>query len=150
MANIIAYPLTGWNSYIAEADINNLLSLYALEFGITYTKLTPEQQLSLIVSASMQIRLCPAMKIDEKVSAPMDVQIAQIYLMQHLHNNPIEEVEANAKVITSEKVGSLAVTYAVPDHTKEAEAFPPIVYTLLGQYGCSKSKGFTQSRIVKG
>ena len=148
-SNIIAYPLPTWNSYVEESDLVALLSLHAIDFALKFDKLQDMEQLALVSEATMLIRLCPAMKLDDTKPAPMDVQIAQVYLMQHLFKNPIVDIDANEVAITSEKVGSLAVTYDVGKRTS-AEAFPSVVYNLLGQFGCAKSQGFSQSKIHKG
>ena len=145
---LITYPLPDYTSFIASADIKAFALQYSPTFGIVFGGLTQAEQDNLATDATLQIRICPSLKLEPK-PAPMDVKLGQLYLMEHLFNNPMSEIDPNTRAITSEKVGSLAVTYDTVLKV-DAWAFPQIVYNLLAPYGCSNSKGFSQSRIVKG
>jgi len=145
---LITYPLPDYTSYIDSAEIKAFALKHTPSFGVVFGGLTQVEQDNLATEATLQIRICPSFKLEPK-PAPMDVKLGQLYLMEHLFNNPMGDIDPNARAITSEKVGALAVTYDTALKF-DALAFPQIVYNLLAPYGCSNSKGFSQSRIVKG
>ena len=148
---LIIYPAPNWNSFAKLQDLVLGMQFQfparAKEFG----KLTPEEQTALGANAGLWMRTCQGLTIPKVQGAiPQDIILAQIAIMASSYDKDPLDYDYKDSAITSEKVGSLAVTY---DVTKLNSMFDinPMIYRLLAPYGCKNGQGgFSQSKIHKG
>lgn len=138
---MIVYPLTDWNTFLDVAQCIVLSDQYIT--GSKFSALTdvPTQE-AILRQTALQMKMCKSIVLPE--TNETDLQLAQMYLVEHALTVNMMAYDANDKAIASESVDVISVSYfeGLKDGT---ETFPPMVNTLLSQYGCrSTTGGFKQ------
>lgn len=143
---LIVYPTANWDSFNSEADATTKITGFAASEGKTaYLALDEAGKEAILRQTALQIKLCPSIVLPDGIES--DLALAQCYLTVHALSVDMMSYDANSNAITSEKVGSLAVSYN--SHKKGSNsAFDTMTQALLKQYGCKSQKsGFSQSYI---
>lgn len=147
---LIIYPAPNWNSFGKLTDLIAGMEFQFPTYAEKFKKLDPKEQNAVAANAGLWMRTCEGLTIPTpNHTVPQDIVLAQIAIMASTYGRDPLAYDYKESAITSEKVGSLAVTY---DVSKLNSMFDinPLIYRLLAPYGCtSGAGGFSQSRIHK-
>lgn len=144
---LIVYPDTDWNTFVDIANADTLIGgMVQNENTVAYLAQDDTQKEATLTQTAMQIRLCNNITLPD--TAEHDLQLAQCYLAVYSMGTDMTAYDPNEKAITYEKVGSLATAYQAGMKGSNSD-FDTMTKSLLKQYGCSGSSGFSQSTVAR-
>lgn len=143
---LIIYPEDNWNSFISIADADITIGAFVASPGQEkYLGYDDAQKEAILKQTALQIKLCKNITLPDE--ATYDLELAQCYLTTHALEVNMIAYDASADSVTAESVGEISVAY---DTNKKDtnDSFPPMVTSILSQYGCkSTSGGFSQGYV---
>ncbi len=144
--DLIIYPDEHYDSFISVATCTMLSDRYIT--GNKFASLADDTEREVILrQTALQIASCPNITLPDAVT--VELQMAQMWLVEHALTTDMMAYDANDRAITSETVDVLSVSYDANKKGSNGD-FPTMVRSLLSQYGCiGTGGGFNQIPLCR-
>jgi len=142
---LIVYPNQDWNTFVDIARSDILIGSFVSDNG--YSALDDTANEAILIQTALQVRLCDKIVLPTAINN--DLELAQCYLTTHALNIDMLSFDSNDKAISSERAGSVGVTYDTQYKTSNNGIFPPVVKSLLRPYGCVSSSNINTSTLSR-
>ena len=141
---LIIYPTDSWDSFLDVSTCETLSDAYIS--GNKFSQLTDEPQKEAVLrQTALQIKTCKSIVLPEFIE--VELQLAQMYLVEQALTLDMIAYDPNDKAITGESVDTISVSYDTSKKGSNGD-FTPMVNSLLSQYGCTRaSGGFSQVSV---
>ena len=139
--SLIVYPTKDWNTFIDLVRADAIIGSLKTDNG--YLALTDDAKEAILVETALLIRMC-ATSLPKTIEP--DLELAQAYLAVYATTTDMTAFTISSGAIKKEWAGAVGQEFFEGGVQGSAMDFPPIVVSLLKQYGCKQGGGkFSQS-----
>ena len=140
--SLIIYPLENYDSFLEVAECITLSDNYIP--NNKFAQLADDTSKEVILrQTALQIKQCKNITLPDDTTN--DLEMAQVYLVEQALSTDMVAYDSNDGAVQSETAGSVSMSYFKGEKLSNT-SFPPMVVSLLSQYGCKQSNGkFSQS-----
>ncbi len=145
---LIIYPTADYDSFVSVLDADTIIGGFVSDNG--YSDLDEAGKEAILRQTALQIQLCNAIVLP--ATAEYNLQLAQCYLTVYAISVDMMYYDPNNRAIIEEHAGEVGAAYNPSYKVDNNAGYPPVVESLLSQYGCNQSNtssGFSQVPLTR-